>query len=98
MCRRTGQVDSPTVVIVGSTLLIAALFNPLRRSIQAGIDRHFYRRKYDAARTIERFAATLRSETDLEELRAHVLKVVGETMQPAHATLWLRQSKREVRS
>lgn len=87
----TRQTRQQPVVIVASTLLIAALFTPLRRRIQSGIDRRFYRRKYDAARTLAAFAMTLRSETDLERLREHVVSVVAETMQPERATLWLRE-------
>jgi len=86
----TGQQSLPALVIVGSTLLIAALFNPLQRRIQATIDRRFFRSKYDAARTLERFAATLRTETDLGELGEHLVGVVNTTIQPTYVSLWLR--------
>jgi len=95
----TRQSSATPLVLVISTLAIYALFQPLRRRIQRIIDRRFYRRKYDAAKVVAAFSATLRNEVDLDQLRAQLLEVVQETMQPAHVSLWVREGSRtETRS
>lgn len=85
----TGQEEQPQIMVVASTLTIAALFGPLRRRVQGFIDHRFYRKKYDARKTLEDFSARLRDGTDLGGLRGDLVAVTAETVQPEHASLWL---------
>ena len=93
----TGAEQQPQLMIVASTLVIAALFNPLRHRMQEFIDQRFYRNKYDAAKTLEEFSAKLRDDTNLNTLSSDILTVVRDTMQPEHVSLWLRPTDRVVK-
>ncbi len=89
----TGSLSQQPLVLVGSTLVIAALFQPLRRLLQTIIDRRFYRRKYDAAKVMAAFGTTLRTEVDVDTLREQLLAIVQETMQPTDVSLWIRPAQ-----
>jgi predicted component of type VI protein secretion system len=88
--------EQSPIIIVLSTLLIAAMFNPLRRRVQTAVDRRFYRQKYDAQQVLAQFAQTARDETDMEALTDELVRVVQETMQPESMAVWFKTVERKV--